>query len=328
MLLGVSDDDVNACEMLMQNVVQQTGGDLLSNIVLEHLATGGKRLRARLALGAIKAMGGDPKQGYPWAAACELFHNGTLVHDDLQDGDDTRRGHPTVWVRHGAAQAINAGDLLILLPNLLIERLEQSTEVRSALQRLLCRNTCEVIRGQAEEIAMTEQGLVDQDMYLQTISRKTSALFGLPVEGAAIVCEKSQDVSTALGNLFRRVGVVFQMQDDVLDLYGDKGRKAKGADIREGKISALIVAHVANYPKEKEDLLAILKKPRVEVTDEEVLMVIDRLRESGACASVCKQIQTESDAICSSKVLELHPDLQRLTHDLLEKIVTPIRHVM
>src|SRR5687767_11974938 len=107
-------------EALMRTLAGAQVDNVTGPIVLEHLATGGKRLRARLALAAAEACGGRVEDAIGWAAACELVHNATLIHDDLQDGDVLRRGHPTTWVKHGMAQAVNAGDLMLLLPFLAV----------------------------------------------------------------------------------------------------------------------------------------------------------------------------------------------------------------
>ncbi|MCA9571733.1 MAG: polyprenyl synthetase family protein, partial [Myxococcales bacterium] len=105
------DGDLPLVESLLLDLATGERFERLGVIAREHLATGGKRLRARLALATMQALGGDRREAVPWAAAAEMLHNATLVHDDLQDGDAVRRGHPAVWARHGANQAINVGDL-------------------------------------------------------------------------------------------------------------------------------------------------------------------------------------------------------------------------
>src|SRR6185295_17019159 len=124
-------------EKLMRLVADSPDGPLAQTMVREHLASGGKRLRARLALTALTALGGERAHGIAWAAACELLHNATLVHDDVQDGDELRRGQPTVWARHGVAQAINAGDLLFALPYLAVDHLAAPDSLRYLLCRAL-----------------------------------------------------------------------------------------------------------------------------------------------------------------------------------------------
>ena len=111
-----SDEGLDDVERLMLELCSGERLDRLGAILWEHVNTGGKRLRARLALASCQALGGTREQAVAWAAACELLHNATLIHDDLQDGDEVRRGREALWVRHGAAQAINAGDLALMLP--------------------------------------------------------------------------------------------------------------------------------------------------------------------------------------------------------------------
>src|SRR5687767_11384745 len=102
-----ADPHLPAVEALMRELMEPDAGDPAGAIAAEHVATGGKRLRARLALAAADALGARAGDAVGWAAACELLHNATLLHDDIEDGDRARRGQPTAWVRHGVAQAIN-----------------------------------------------------------------------------------------------------------------------------------------------------------------------------------------------------------------------------
>ena len=108
--------------------------DPAAAMVCEHLDTGGKRLRARLALASCQALGGTAEDAVDWAAAVELLHNASLIHDDIQDGDRTRRGRPALWTKYGAAQAINTGDLLLMLPFRALNR--YPAEAQAALEHL------------------------------------------------------------------------------------------------------------------------------------------------------------------------------------------------
>ncbi|MEM6733646.1 MAG: polyprenyl synthetase family protein, partial [Myxococcota bacterium] len=249
---------IDEVETLMVELAHGSTSEKTGAIVSEHLATGGKRLRARLVLAASREFGVPFELAIPWAAACELLHNATLVHDDVQDGDETRRGQPTTWVRHGTASAINAGDLLLVLPTLAIERVNSDLSVRWHLARQLAYQATRVIRGQVAEYEMTHHGPIDLNTYYNAIDGKTSPLFELPVIGAALLAGRAPETAESLGAPFRSLGRLFQMQDDVLDLYGEKGRDQPGADIREGKISAIVVTHLTQYPEEKTDVLEIL----------------------------------------------------------------------
>ena len=102
-------------EVLMQELCTDSTNRQLGQLAWEHIATGGKRLRARLAVQTVCAHGARADLGIAWGAACELLHNASLIHDDIEDGDRFRRGKPALWARYGTAQAINAGDLCICL---------------------------------------------------------------------------------------------------------------------------------------------------------------------------------------------------------------------
>jgi geranylgeranyl diphosphate synthase type I len=312
----------------MRRLAAEQGAEALGGIVQEHLETGGKRLRARLALAATEALGGEAATAVGWAAACELLHNATLVHDDLQDGDRQRRGRPTVWITHGAEQAINAGDLLFLLPLVAIDVVPIEAGQRWDLARAFAARGLSVIRGQGEELSLARAGRTELQAYIQTVTGKTSGLFELPVEGAGIVAGRTPAEASSLAAGFRPLGVLFQLQDDVLDLYGDKGREAPGADIREGKISGLVVEHLARYPEERGSLLELLARPRGETSDAEVADVIERFRSGGALRAVVDRIQETAREVETDSTLASESELAALARELVDAMLRPIRPVV
>lgn len=315
-------------ERLMLELATEQGAGVAPVLVREHLATGGKRLRARLALAAAEALG-CPRDGVvPWAAACELLHNGTLVHDDLQDGDRTRRGHPTVWARHGIPQALNAGDLLFMLPFLALERLAAPDATRWQLSRALAVHAATVICGQAAELALTTARDVRWESYLAAVEGKTSALFELPVEGAVLIAGRDPATARRLGGAFRPLGVLFQLQDDVLDLYGDKGREeGPGSDLREGKVSALVSQHLGFHPDDAPWLLDLLAAPRELTPEAGVQRAMERFRTGGALEAVLRQIESEAEATLGDATLRTEPELWRLAQELVEVTLAPIAHL-
>jgi len=321
-----SDSLLPAVEHLMGAVVQ--GTDPAAVISLEHLNSGGKRLRARLALEMVGRLGSAPEKGIAWAAACELLHNATLVHDDLQDGDEVRRGVPTAWVTHGPAQAINAGDLLWMAPLMAIERSELDDSVKWLLAKTIGRYGMQVVRGQATEWAMTKEFDSTWDKYLSSIRGKTSALFELPVMGSALLAGLELEQAEALANVFTDVGLVFQMQDDVLDLFGSKGRAELGADLYEGKLSALVVAHIEHNPESRDTLRALLRMPRNETSSKAVQEWIETFRADGALRTVCERIVDLSQKVTDDPVVEKFPAVMVLRSELLELVLSPIGHVL
>lgn len=317
-------DDVEALmvELATGAKLEKTG-----EIVLEHLATGGKRIRARLALVAAEALEAPFAAAVPWAAACELLHNATLIHDDLQDGDEVRRGQPTAWVRHGMPSAINAGDLLLILPTLAIERVPLAPEVRWHLSRALGYEATRVIRGQVAEFDMTNSGRIDTELYFEAIDGKTSPLFELPVLGASLIAGNDAERARTVSRPFRPLGRLFQMQDDVLDLYGQKGRENPGADIREGKISALVVAHLTRFPEETDELLSVLREDRAQTSANDVMRIIRRFQEAGTLEHVLSQMKAEVDNARALLNLAGEERLAPVLNRLVDLVLEPIRHL-
>lgn len=312
-----------ACERLMHELAEE---DTLGEIVSEHLATGGKRLRARIALAATEALGGSRADAVPWAAACELLHNATLLHDDVQDGDRQRRGVEATWVRHGVAQAINAGDLCLMLPYLAVDRSPLSDGTRYRLTRALSIAAAQVARGQAAELKLLSRGEVTWQPYHRAVVGKTAALFSLPVHGAAIIAGRTEAEANQLAEAFSAIGLLFQLQDDVLDLYGDKGRGQPGSDIREGKVSALVVEHLSLHPNDRGWLLRVLNTPREQTQDHDVIDAINRFRDGGALAAVWRRLETIQDTLEDSPALRSCSRLHAAALDLVAAALSPIVH--
>lgn len=320
-----------ALEAVGAHMAQLAAGGRLERmglIVQEHLGTGGKWMRARLCLAAAASLGVQRAAATPWAASVELLHNATLIHDDIQDGDLIRRGQPTVWVRHGIAQAINAGDLMLMLPFLALERLEASGEVRWNLSRALAAHASHTVRGQAQELDLLTAGHLDRDTYLTAVRGKTGSLFALPVEGAALLAERSPAEAARLGDSFTELGVLFQLQDDVLDLYGDKGRGQRGSDLEEGKVSALVIAHLERAPEDRAWLLELLRTPREATESAAVSDAIARFRQSGALQDVLDQIQAIGRAVDADPILQAEPALAAVAAEVRHLALAPIRHLL
>lgn len=311
-------------EALMDRLAAEAGGEPAGSMVRAHLATGGKRIRARLAMAALEALDGPREAGVAWAAACELLHNATLVHDDLQDGDRVRRGRPTVWALHGMAQAVNAGDLLLMLPYLALEALDASPDRRWTLARTLAGHAAAVVRGQAAELALDPWRETGWPAYRAIAEGKTGALFQLPVEGAAIVAGRPADEARRVAAPFRALGLLFQIQDDVLDLFAEKGRGAPGSDLREGKTSALVVEHLALHPGDGPWLRTLLATPRCETPQAEVERAMERFRAGGALDRVLARIDEAAAEAVGAPALAAQPGLRRLAAELAAVALLPI----
>ncbi|MEZ4437460.1 MAG: polyprenyl synthetase family protein [Polyangiaceae bacterium] len=299
--------------------------DRAGRMAREHLATGGKRLRARLALAAATALGAPRDAAIAWATAVELLHNATLVHDDIQDGDTARRGKPTVWARHGVAQGINVGDLFLMLPFLALA--EIPGDARAELSPILAAHAVQTVRGQIDELELLDREALDDDAYVGAIVGKTGALLALPVVGAAVLSGRSLGQARRLGEAFMPLGLLFQLQDDLLDLYGDKGRQRPGCDLYEGKVSALVVAHLARRPADRAWLLDLLRRPRDQTPEAEVRRAIAAFADSSAVDDVLARIRRLAATPDQDLALAEEPSLRLIASHIATLAVAPIRHL-
>jgi geranylgeranyl pyrophosphate synthase len=290
------------------------------------LATGGKRLRALLPLVVADALGHDPAPLIPFGAACEMLHNATLVHDDVQDGDEHRRGQPTVWKKFGTERAINLGDAMFYYAVLLVQRLDHEPTVKLAVANRLITETLRVIDGQEREFLLQHVDSPTVDGYFKMVQGKTSGLFALPMAGAAMLCGQGQKVIKMLAQSAQHLGVLFQLQDDVLDLYGDKGRGVHGNDIREGKRS-LMAIHALTHasPSQSTWLREVLDTPREQTSSRDTDAACTLLKEVGALDFALVNIDARRSLALST--LEPHGVIRERIDSLCEILLSPIQQI-
>jgi len=203
----------------------------------------GKRIRPSLCLAAAEAFGGQVSDAMPGAVAVELVHNFSLVHDDIQDHDRERHGRPTLWVLHGEAQAINAGDYLYTLALRALTSAQAPAERRIAALQVLNTAITAMIGGQWADIGFETAAEVSVDAYLAMVAGKTGALLGAPLEIGAILAGAGAEAARLAGEWGRAVGLAFQAQDDYLGIWGDSARtgKSTSSDIVRKKRTLPIV---------------------------------------------------------------------------------------
>jgi geranylgeranyl diphosphate synthase type I len=261
-----------------------------------HFRSGGKRLRPLLTYGAALAYarkkGKSPEnllpECTPYALAVELLHNATLIHDDIQDEDRARRGQETLWVRYSLAQGINCGDAWFFVPQLLVQEASYGSELKLDLLALIQRKTLAVIDGQSQEFELKARFAAGEEIsigqYHAMVEGKTAALFSMPLVGGAKIAGASSVEQRALEQAALDLGRAFQIQDDLLDLWGDKGRGQNGNDIAEGKLSYPVVLLLQALPRnvpERHRLEGILRAPREKTPPDDIAWVIDLLGKKG-----------------------------------------------
>ncbi|MDE1798069.1 MAG: polyprenyl synthetase family protein [Candidatus Micrarchaeota archaeon] len=212
-------------------------------LIWEFLDRGGKRFRPMLALSCARAVGGTPADALPAAAAIELFHNFTLIHDDIEDDSQLRRGQPCLHIAHGLPLALNAGDGLFMMVWRAALRI-RSSHAAAAQEQLLSAFTA-VLEGQAIELNWHHSNSWDigEKDYLRMVGGKTAALVEASCSVGALLGGGSPAQQKALARFGRSTGIAFQIQDDVLNLVGEveKYQKEIGGDIREGKRTMMVL---------------------------------------------------------------------------------------
>lgn len=205
------------------------------------LSKGGKRFRPVLVLMAADALGISAERAMPLALAVELVHNFSLVHDDIMDHADSRRGHPTVHVKYDTDTAILCGDTLLNLAMSMIADV-RAGDIREHF-RCLTRTVASLCEGQALDKQYESSTSVQTSDYLEMVDLKTGALFAACLDLAGIVAGVDHGVRTRLRSAGLSMGRAFQIQDDLLDLVADDTRWGKviGGDLMEGKKTFLLL---------------------------------------------------------------------------------------
>lgn len=184
----------------------------------------GKRVRPLLTVLACQACGGDWRQALPAASAVELIHNFSLVHDDIEDHSDKRRGRATLWTRDGVPQALNTGDALFALARLSLHRLQDqrlAPEVVLSIQRDLDQACLGLTQGQHLDMAFETRDHVEPAEYVEMVEGKTAALLTAATSTGARVALAPVPQVERLARFGRHLGLAFQMQDDILGIWGD-----------------------------------------------------------------------------------------------------------
>ena len=264
---------------------------------------GGKALRPVLCLTACELAGGDWRRALPAAAALELVHNFSLVHDDIQDGDVLRRGRETLWSVWGVPAALSGGNAMRVIADRTLAKLETSGLPPAAVMRAsaeLNRRYLEMIEGQYLDMSFEQRPQVTVAEYLDMIGRKTGALFESAMFLGALMATDDVGRAHAFGACGRHMGIAFQVRDDYLGVWGDPGKTLKPlTDIQRKKKSLPMVYMLEAATREDRAWLARAYAGD-EVSNENlerILLLLDRLgarsyvtRTAKACASEARSL--------------------------------------
>jgi geranylgeranyl diphosphate synthase, type I len=246
-------------------------------------APAGKRMRPLLGLLAYASIAGDYRRALPGAAAVELGHNFSLVHDDIEDGDRERHHRPTVWAVYGVPQAINTGDMLFSLSRQALHRLTDLGFSDAKVLRLtrLYDETCVALcEGQYIDIRTSESNeLMSVELYFDMIGRKTAALIAASIEAGAILATDDDEVIRRYRRFGWALGLAFQLNDDLLGIWGQEHATGKQpTDVaRRKKTLPVIYASEHAGPEDRDRLRELYARPTLDESGvTEVLAILER----------------------------------------------------
>ena len=271
------------------------------------LGLGGKRLRPILTLMTAEIFGGKAEDAMDAALAVEMFHNFSLVHDDIMDDAPLRRGKVTVHEKWDLNTGILSGDAMLILSYQFFE--SYPAEIYKELTSLFSKTAIEVCEGQQYDVDFETRDDVTIPEYLKMIEYKTSVLVAAAMKMGALVAKAPQKDADAIYEFGRNLGIAFQLQDDYLDAFGDPESFGKqvGGDIRENKKTFLYLKALEKANKQDKESLLHLYSIKPE--------------DSTAKVEAVKSIFEESDAVGETK--EAISAFTQKAFDELEKIDLP-----
>lgn len=289
-------------------------------------AVAGKRVRPTLCLLSCEAVGGDVTLALPAAAAVELIHAFTLLHDDIADQDELRRGRPTVWRQWGVGQAITAGDALYALANLCLSLLDADRLPAATIadvHRELNDAVLVVCEGQQLDLSYEGRADITVDGYVKMVMRKTAALFAAGTGLGAQIGGGALETVDALGRFGYHLGLAFQIRDDILGLWGNPAELGKpvGGDLRRNKRSLPVVHALAKA----DPTGAIAARLAAGVnSDGEAAALASQIDAAGSrafCEQLASQAMHQALAALGSVALEdaAARDLRALAHHLADR---------
>ncbi len=244
----------------------------------------GKRVRPLICVWSCEATGGEWRNSLPAAAAIELVHNFSLIHDDIEDNSAERRGRATVWKNWGLAQGINAGDAMFVLAHIELDKMSADVSLATYMEihRAFDAAIFELTQGQFLDLHFENANRVSLDDYLNMVRGKTAALLAAASEIGARISTDDPQLVALFKQFGGNLGIAFQIADDILGIWGDPAQTGKpvGADILSRKKSFPILA--ALQEDGQTDLREIIEKPALTLADvSTVEKILDKLGARG-----------------------------------------------
>lgn len=267
------------------------------------LEMGGKRVRPVLTLLVYSLYRDDIERAVPSALAVEMYHNHTLLHDDLMDNAPLRRGRETVYRHWDANTAILSGDAMLIEAFRLV--LQSDCERRAEMTSLLADTALEVCEGQQYDMNFEKEAEVTVEAYMEMIRLKTSVLLGCAAKMGALAAGASDSDAEKLYTFGEKLGLAFQLQDDYLDCFGDSSTFGKriGGDIREGKKTFLLLTALNRADTTTKTALQALIADKTMAEETKLASVLDIYRTLNIPALTQQAIEalfTEAEALLAA----------------------------
>jgi len=288
----------------------------------------GKRIRPLLVLLCAEAAGGNWRSALPAAAAVELLHNFSLIHDDIQDNSPLRRNRPAVWVKWGAAQAINAGDVLFTLAFVSLQRLSVTLPPQNVLlANQILQNTClRLTQGQYLDMSYESRSTLPLDAYWPMIGGKTSALLSCCCELGALSAGVGEGQRAIFREYGSSLGLAFQVLDDWLGIWGDVALTGKSAesDLVSGKKTLPVITALSkDGPFARRWALGKIASQEVpalaQMLEEEGIYAYTLETAENLTTQAVEALQQATRACSSDGQVNAAQALQELTHSLLRR---------
>lgn len=283
------------------------------------MQAGGKRLRPVLLLMACDAFGGDRQSALQAAAGIEMYHNFTLLHDDVMDCSDTRRGRPTVQARFGVNAAILSGDTMLTLASRLVEDVD--AECRGRVADAFNTMALRVYEGQSLDMTFETEENVTSDDYVDMVRLKTGALLGCAAQIGAYIAGVGEKEASAMLEFGEQLGIAFQIQDDLLDCFGDPATFGKpiGGDILNNKKTWLYLKVLERGGSDADTFRAAMSLPPSEMKIKAVKRLYSQFGMEDACRKAVADYSAR--AMTAIRSAGLGQEGREAFHKLSDKLV-------
>jgi len=275
----------NLAEIINDYIDENLTGETIHiwDAAKHYINAGGKRLRPFMVIKSYNLFENDSERAIPVAAAAELFHTFTLIHDDIMDKDDIRRGVTSVHKKWGESVAILSGDLLYALSFIFINKAIIPDRVKSKISYVLGKACIELCEGQTMDLDFENRNDVKIPEYMEMVRLKTGSLFKACSYIGGLVGNANYEQLRSLEDYGENLGIAFQIVDDILGLFADQGKLGKpvGSDLQAGKKTYLII-HALDHldHSDKNRLLKLLGQKTK--SQEEIEECIGLIKKSGA----------------------------------------------